>query len=159
LTKEWNSGAWPWFDILYRGTAVLNAAFCSSSASCQLGFQLCARSKATFSFEILLDCVLLDFNILHDSLEALDGIVQAGDDARWRKLCESEKQHQAERLDIVVVGQRVQNTLDECREIDLVEAGAELSGQYTVREWLGARTIVYLYYQLSPQTVEMFKLT
>jgi hypothetical protein len=87
--------------------------------------------EATFSFEILLDCVLLDFDVLHDSLEALDGIVQAGDDARWRKLCESEKQHQAERLDIVVIDQRVQNTLDECREIDPVEACAELSGQYT----------------------------
>lgn len=103
-----------------------------------------ARLEATFSFEILLDCILLDFDVLHDSLEALDGIVQAGDDARWRKLCESEKQHQAERLDIVVIGQRVQDTLDESREIDLVEAWAELYDQYTGREWFGGRTIVYL---------------
>lgn len=45
-------------------------------------------------------------------------------------MTESEKQHQSEGFDIVVVLERLEDSLDECREVDFGETCAELEGQY-----------------------------
>ena len=85
--------------------------------------------ELTLSFQVLLDGIILDFHILHDRPETLDGIVQSGNDTRRSKLTEPEKQHQAEGFDIVVILQRLEDALDECREVDFGEACAELKDQ------------------------------
>lgn len=45
-------------------------------------------------------------------------------------MTESEKQHQSEGFNIIVVLERLENALDECREVDFGEACAELKDQY-----------------------------
>lgn len=86
--------------------------------------------ELTLSLQVLLDGIILDLYILHDRPETLDGIVQPGDDTRRSKLTESEKQHQSEGFNIVVVFERFEDSLDECGEVDFGEACAELKDQY-----------------------------
>ena len=109
---------------MYNGTAVLRAAFCISSVESAPSPDI--NSSLTFPLQVLLDCIVLDFDVFHDSLEALDGIIQSGNDTRGRKLTQTEKQHEGERLDIVMVFERFEDSLDECGQVDLGKACAEL---------------------------------
>lgn len=82
--------------------------------------------QLTLPLEILLDGILLDLHILHNVGKAGYGVVQSRDDTCRRKLAQSKKQHETDRLDLVMVLQGEEDPLEEQREVDFAETGAEL---------------------------------
>jgi hypothetical protein len=84
----------------------------ASPLYCQLTHGI-ATAEHTLPLQVLLDCIVLDLDVFHDSPETLDGIIQSGYNARGSKLTESEQQHQSEGLDIVMVLESIEDSLDE----------------------------------------------
>jgi hypothetical protein len=102
--------------------------------------------KLTLSFQVLLDGIILDFHVLHNSPETLDCVVQPGNDTRRSKLTESEEQHQSKRFDVVVVFERFEHSLDKCGKVNPREACTELNGQYVLlARAVEGITMVYLF--------------
>lgn len=91
--------------------------------------------KPTLSLEVVLDRVLLDLDILHDGVQAVDSIVQPRDHTCRSKLTEAEQQHETERLDFVVVLQCCKDTLEKNGQVNLAETCSEL--RVSVKQVIG----------------------
>lgn len=78
--------------------------------------------RRTFTLEILLDCVLFNFEILHDRLERLGNFVQPRNDMGWCELSQTEKEHETQDFDLIHIRKSGEDTFCKGGKVELAEA-------------------------------------